>query len=156
MYETNVKLRKAKVTRAGVSFGRGVCACASTVCACRVLSWKLIRLFVRSVLVWNHTVLFSHESLQSTRKTAAVPFHVQEWLGLVCHPGSQLEPPCYAALLEMPVQPSALGVGLYPKTPCYTRYMFRGHCEEDGYCRQGPTTPAVAFKIVRETFLEPS
>ena len=130
MYDTNVKLRKAKVTRAGVSFGRGVCACASTVCACRVLSWKLIRLFVRSVLVWNHTVLFSHESLQ-------------EWLGLVCHPGSQLEPPCYAALLEMPVQPSALGVGLYPKTPCYTRYMFRGHCEEEGYCRQGPTTPAV-------------
>ena len=100
--------------------------------------------------------LFSHESLQSTRKTAAVSFHVQEWLGLVCHPGSQLEPPCYAALLEMPVQPSALGVGLYPKTPCYTRYMFRGHCEEEGYCRQGPTTPAVAFKIVRETFLEPS
>ena len=37
MYGTNVKLRKAKVTRAGVSFGRGVCACASTVCACRVL-----------------------------------------------------------------------------------------------------------------------
>jgi hypothetical protein len=39
---------------------------------------------------------------------------------------------------------------------CYTRYMFRGHCEYEGYCRQGPTTPAVAFKIVRETFLEPS
>ena len=37
MYETNVKLRKTKVTRAGVSFGRGVCACASTVCAYRVL-----------------------------------------------------------------------------------------------------------------------
>ena len=37
MYETNVKLRKAKVIRAGVSFGRGVCACASAVCACRVL-----------------------------------------------------------------------------------------------------------------------
>ena len=37
MYETNVKLRKAQVTRAGVSFGRSVCACASTVCACHVL-----------------------------------------------------------------------------------------------------------------------
>ena len=74
MYETNVKLRKAKVIRAGVSFGRGVCACASAVCACRVLCVRTPR--ERMLVCATGGRHMASRSLDRTRRRGGRPSHI--------------------------------------------------------------------------------